>query len=143
MTAALIFAYYVVQDFVVFVESFQTLPMLHWRRSLNNSRTQNVSNQIIRMPMSFSKEGTTSRKEQLFCLLANVPRNASTPKPLTEKILSAVRELERDCPTMEQDVLDELGGNWELIWTAQDASSSRFKEQQEDSTNRPIFTWIK
>merc|ERR1719276_710920 len=66
---------------------------------------------------SRSATNRIQRKEKLSSLLEKVPRNASTPKALTEEVLS------------------ELGGNWELIWTAQDPSS--LKEQEQN----PIFTW--
>lgn len=65
----------------------------------------------------------TIKKEYLFQLIDEVPMNAPSSKVLTEKILSAARELEELCPTTDESVLNKLGGNWELIWTAQDRSS--------------------
>ena len=63
-------------------------------------------------------------KSKLFDLLDEVPSNAPTPRGLTDDILAAVRVLERQCPTPDDDVLSELAGNWELLWTAQDKSSA-------------------
>jgi hypothetical protein len=68
-------------------------------------------------------ETRREKKAALLNLLSKVPRNISTPKDLSSYILTSVRELEELCPTNEDDVLDELGGNWELIWTAQDSTS--------------------
>lgn len=77
------------------------------------------------------------KKNRLVSLLNKVPRNAPTPKALTNELLVSARELELFCPTKNNEVLTELGGNWELIWTAQDPIS--LKEQDQN----PVFTWIK
>lgn len=85
-------------------------------------------------PLSLSRSSdpmTDIRREKkaaLLHILSKVPQNVSTPKDLSSDILSSVRELEELCPTNEQDVLDELGGNWELIWTAQDSSSEESRQ---------------
>jgi hypothetical protein len=63
-----------------------------------------------------------NNKSALLELLKSVPPNEATPKELTSDILKAVEVLEADCPTPEVDVIPRLAGNWELIWTAQDAS---------------------
>jgi len=63
-------------------------------------------------------------KSKLLDLLDDVPSNAPTPRGLTDGILSAARVLEDCCPTPDDDVLSELAGNWELLWTAQDQSSA-------------------
>lgn len=76
------------------------------------------------------------KKDDLQMLLSSVTSNVSTPKELTAKILSAVRNLEELCPTRDDDVLEELGGNWELTWTAQDKSSP-------EGSQSPLLTWIK
>ncbi len=76
------------------------------------------------------------KKKILMDLLSTVPSNVSTPKQLTSDVLSAVRDLEGYCPTQEEEVLSSLGGNWELLWTAQDTLS------KEGSQSR-IFNWIK
>ena len=52
-------------------------------------------------------------------LIEDTPRNAPTQKSTTEEILAKVRMLEESCPTAEDDVLNSLGGAWELLWTAQ------------------------
>ena len=67
-------------------------------------------------------------KSKLFDLLDEVPSNAPTPRGLTDDILAAVRVLERQCPTPDDDVLSELAGNWELLWTAQDKSSAESQQ---------------
>ena len=77
------------------------------------------------------------KKNRLIRLLKTVPRNTSTPKALTDELLKSARELEVLCPTENTEVLRELSGNWELIWTAQDPKS--LKEQDQN----PVFTWIK
>lgn len=76
----------------------------------------------------------TNYKSALLELLKEVPPNDATPKQLTSDILGAVKALETKCETPESDVIPQLAGNWELIWTAQDASIK----------SRNIFsTWIK
>jgi len=74
------------------------------------------------------------KKDELLNLLSSVPSNISTPKKLTSDILSAVRDLEDFCPTNDAEVLTSLGGNWELIWTAQDKSSLEGRQR---------LNWIK
>ena len=76
------------------------------------------------------------KKETLMDLLSSIASNVSTPKRITADILSAARELEALCPTDEDDVLPELGGNWELVWTAQDKSSL-------EGSQSPLRNWIK
>eukprot|EP00563_Minutocellus_polymorphus_P020226 CAMPEP_0197716600 /NCGR_PEP_ID=MMETSP1434-20131217/1433_1 /TAXON_ID=265543 /ORGANISM="Minutocellus polymorphus, Strain CCMP3303" /LENGTH=300 /DNA_ID=CAMNT_0043300983 /DNA_START=87 /DNA_END=989 /DNA_ORIENTATION=+ len=73
-------------------------------------------------------------KSKLFDLLDDVPSNAPTPRGLTDAILAAVSVLERQCPTLDDDVLSELAGNWELLWTAQDKSSTE--------SQRGVFSFI-
>lgn len=58
-------------------------------------------------------------KNRLLQLIASTPSNAPTTQSLTNQIISVIRQLERLCPTPDRQVLRELGGNWELIWTAQ------------------------
>ena len=70
-----------------------------------------------------NKAPENPNKVALLNLLSTVPANESTPKELTRQILQAVSTLEKDCPTPDEDVLPQLAGNWELIWTAQDKSS--------------------
>ena len=137
---------------IALVESFQLLvpkpsplmmirsPILTIREVLRSScplRSGLSINMSMNEVNSSSATNRIQRKEKLSSLLEKVPRNASTPKALTEEILSAARDMESFCPTKENEVISELGGNWELIWTAQDPSS--LKEQEQN----PIFTWIK
>jgi hypothetical protein len=58
-------------------------------------------------------------RAELMELIGNTPRNAPTSKRTTDEILSTVIRLEDSCPTAEEDVLNSLGGAWELLWTAQ------------------------
>ena len=81
-----------------------------------------------------SRPSEDGRRDALLALLDSVPSNAPTPNSLTESILASVRELEGSCPTEEGDVLAELAGNWELLWTAQDRESAQ--------ANRGILSWI-
>ena len=62
-------------------------------------------------------------KAQLLQLLAAVPRNTATSRRQTQDILQQVRKLEPSCPTDPAQVLTQSAGTWELLWTAQDASS--------------------
>eukprot|EP00584_Thalassiosira_punctigera_P015702 CAMPEP_0172554368 /NCGR_PEP_ID=MMETSP1067-20121228/54224_1 /TAXON_ID=265564 ORGANISM="Thalassiosira punctigera, Strain Tpunct2005C2" /NCGR_SAMPLE_ID=MMETSP1067 /ASSEMBLY_ACC=CAM_ASM_000444 /LENGTH=313 /DNA_ID=CAMNT_0013342721 /DNA_START=169 /DNA_END=1111 /DNA_ORIENTATION=+ len=82
-----------------------------------------------------------SSKTSLLNLLSKVPPNESTPRELTRDILRAVRVLEEDCPTPEEDVLPSLVGNWELLWTAQDLSSLP-KNNDGRARNNPFSTFI-
>jgi hypothetical protein len=84
-------------------------------------------------------ETNTSRertKNQLLSLVTSTPSNGPTSKHTTNDILAVVRELEAQCPTPEADVVPMLGGNWELLWTAQDQSSDEWGLG-------PLRRWIK
>mmetsp|Transcript_39578 Transcript_39578/g.80745 ORF Transcript_39578/g.80745 Transcript_39578/m.80745 type:complete len:331 (-) Transcript_39578:287-1279(-) len=67
------------------------------------------------------------KKSELIDLISSAPRNAPTSPSMTRAVLSLVREMERLCPTPDDDVLPELAGNWELMWTAQDTDSAEFR----------------
>lgn len=58
-------------------------------------------------------------KDQVLQLLSTTPTNAPTSMLLTYKILDKISELEKMCPTRDEDVLASLAGSWELVWTAQ------------------------
>jgi hypothetical protein len=85
-------------------------------------------------------EGTEMRrkeiKTQLLDLIDGTPSNLPTSKSVTNQILDVVRQMEETCPTPDQDVVGKLGGNWELLWTAQDQSSDEWGLG-------PLRTWIK
>ena len=95
---------------------------------------------------NFSDHSTTGKEEkeairdkklnQLLQLIETTPPNAPTSKQTTEQILTAIREVEKLCPTADTDVLTELGGNWELLWTSQDQKSDEWRMG-------PLRTWIK
>lgn len=74
-------------------------------------------------------------KLKLLNLLSQVSPNESTSKQLTKEILQAASILENQCPTVDENVLERLVGNWELIWTAQDKSSL----DNEDSVDGGIW----
>lgn len=63
-------------------------------------------------------------KKDLYDQLKNIPRNRPTGPKETNFILSLVRQLEDSCPTADDDVLSQLAGNWELVWTSVDPNSS-------------------
>ena len=89
--------------------------------------------------LSVSERIDTERienKQRLLTFLEEVPTNAPTSKNLTDKILSCVRKLENCCPTENVDVLTELGGSWDLLWTAQDRSSP-------EGMQSALTNWIK
>jgi len=72
-------------------------------------------------------KGTSPCKQQLLRLLNEVPSSAPTPRRLTIDILNKVEEMESLCPTPDDEVLGQLGGNWELQWTAQDRESREWR----------------
>ena len=85
-------------------------------------------------------EGTETRRDevkaQLLDLIAGTPSNMPTSKSVTNQILNVVPKMEQTCPTPDEDVVEKLGGNWELLWTAQDQSSDEWGLG-------PLRTWIK
>jgi hypothetical protein len=86
-----------------------------------NTRPSNYDHPIPAALMSAGVDDTTSEelRAELLELIGNTPRNAPTSRRTTDEILSLVRKLEDSCPTAEKDVLNSLGGAWELLWTAQ------------------------
>lgn len=66
-------------------------------------------------------------KEELLDSLKETPSNAPTSRKLTTHILGQIDELEKNCPTPDDDVLESLAGNWELLWTAQDRRSTEWR----------------
>jgi hypothetical protein len=100
------------------------LPLLRATPTTTNDDETNTST---------SRERT---KNQLLSLVTSTPSNAPTSKHTTDDILAVVRELEAQCPTPEADVVPMLGGNWELLWTAQDQSSDEWGLG-------PLRRWIK
>ena len=80
-----------------------------------------VYSQTLTLSQNSSDIPANSLKSDLLTSIASVPPNAPTSREQTNYILSLVRELEQCCPTDDQDVLQELAGNWQLLWTAQDS----------------------
>jgi hypothetical protein len=88
-------------------------------------------NSFLRLPIRGSAtvsgdETTESVKDQLLRLISSTPSNAPTSKGVSSEIIAVVRELEAECPTPDAEVVPRLGGNWELLWTAQDQSSDEW-----------------
>jgi len=71
--------------------------------------------------MSTTSDDATrlATRDELLEEISGAPRNAPTSKTTTAEILALVKKLESMCPTPEDDVLQSLGGGWELLWTAQ------------------------
>jgi hypothetical protein len=90
----------------------------------------------------------STAKDELLSLLSQVTRNQATSTTLTQHILSQVSKLEPQCPTKNDDVLNELNGNWELIWTAQDYivnNSSSNNKKDEHGMNvfrKRVQRWV-
>jgi hypothetical protein len=82
---------------------------------------------------STSQNAQSTKAKLLEILFEKAPRNAPTSASLTAEILTVVRELEAQCPTMDTDVQQELAGVWELLWTTQDFSRPE---------SQSIFSWI-
>ena len=76
-----------------------------------------------------------SLKNEILDAISSAPSNSPTSPQSTRGIISLVQQLEAQCPTLDGDVLAELSGNWELMWTAQDMESSE--------SRRGPFSWIK
>jgi len=104
--------------------------------NLYSLRTSNQHKTFSKMKSSKIESFTDENcKTKLLSLLEQIKPNQSTQKYVTDEILTTVKRLEMNCPTKEEDVLVELGGNWELIWTAQDGSSLEMK-------NNRLRSWI-
>ena len=96
------------------------------------SRQRQRANDLVVASATSANDPTLSQqqqkrqetKQQLFDLLATVPRNAVTSRQQTQAILHQVRQLEPQCPTNATDVLTTSAGTWELWWTAQDGDAS-------------------
>ena len=104
--------------------------------SSSSSSNDNGNGNFVSNQRQKIRNESQEKKDTLMDLLSSIASNVSTPKRITADILSAARELEALCPTDEDDVLPELGGNWELVWTAQDKSSL-------EGSQSPLRNWIK
>ena len=85
--------------------------------ALNNDTVSNTDNNVV---------GKDEKVDELLALLDSVPSNLPTSKSQTDEILNAVKKIEESCPTPNESVIQELAGNWELLWTAQDRSSEQY-----------------
>ena len=123
--------------------------------SINSRRYLSSTSSISKLHFSianvFSPQSTSNtnannndNKLKLISLLSQVPSNESTSKQLTTEILQATTILEKQCPTVDENVLQNLIGNWELIWTAQDKSSLQDRDDDSDRWRRlnPFATFI-
>jgi PAP_fibrillin len=79
-------------------------------------KLKSLRSPTARQPLS----AVTTGKEELLELVQATPSGRATPQRLTALILDKVRTLERSCPTPDDQVLSNLAGAWELLWTAQD-----------------------
>jgi hypothetical protein len=100
------------------------------------SRTSLLSHPVRGVSTTFEDETREAVKDQLLQLISTTPSNAPTSKQTTKGILVVVRKLEARCPTPDGEVVPKLGGNWELLWTAQDQSSDEWGMG-------PFRRWIK
>lgn len=66
-------------------------------------------------------------KTELLDSLKETPSNAPTSRKVTNFILEKIDDLEKNCPTSDEDVLKSLAGNWELLWTTQDKRSTEWR----------------
>jgi len=107
------------------------------RRSSNRYPSSSISFANIFSPpqSAIDVDNNNDDNLKLINLLSRVPSNQSTSKQLTSEILQATTILEEQCPTIDENVLERLVGNWELIWTAQDKSSL----DNEDSVDGGIW----
>lgn len=67
-------------------------------------------------------------KNDLLDAIGSTPSNEPTSQAKTKEIMQLARDLESQCPTPEADVLENLSGSWELLWTAQDRSQKDPKQ---------------
>lgn len=80
-----------------------------------------------------SSQETT--KDALLRAISSTPSNSPTSKQKTNEIMALARDLEAQCPTPDEQVLDNLQGSWELMWTAQDRSNG-------DASSLPFRNFI-
>lgn len=85
----------------------------------SNTGAGHVAESLALMSTRVDDVTREEMRAELLELIGDTPRNAPTPKRTTEEILAKIRRLEYSCPTAEEDVLNSLGGAWELLWTAQ------------------------
>ncbi|CAJ1966695.1 unnamed protein product [Cylindrotheca closterium] len=101
--------------------------------SSTNTRAQHNHNHNHDTFTSLSSTGTAgdnnqlsdqrlAAKDALLSAISSTPSNAPTSRAKTDAIMQLARDLESQCPTPEEQVLDTLQGSWELLWTAQDRS---------------------
>ena len=88
----------------------------------------------------YATDAVTVCKDELLSLVQGAPSGRATPKRMTTQILDIVRQLERKCPTPNDQVLSALAGSWELLWTAQDPESPEIANNR--GTGRAFRSWI-
>lgn len=92
-----------------------------------NALNARYSTELKVQALGKETETRVALKDEVLQLVAAVPKNKQTPRRLTRRILSKVEELERTCPTPDDEVLENLGGHWELLWTAQVSTFACFR----------------
>ena len=96
------------------------MTMLLQRQTMRTLRASCVCTILFVASISCAEAfSATSIKQELLGSLSKTPTNAATSRELTDTILDQIPQLEATCPTREEDVLNELSGTWELLWTAQ------------------------
>lgn len=111
------------------VTSFHLLRIHHpsqLRQSISHRR--NARHLSLKLDNADDSTIGSTVKQELLNLIDALPKNSLTPAKLTNDILKTVRDMENQCPTNNEEVLTKLSGNWELLWTAQDASSDQVKQ---------------
>ncbi len=89
---------------------------------------QNMEERTTHVEKQLQQE---NQQQNLLNLLSQLKPNQPTSQSLTKNILQTVKKIELNCPLNNNDdnnldistLLEELNGNWELIWTAQDKES--------------------
>lgn len=94
----------------------------------------------LALGINLQKDPSNERIESkniLMQLIDSAPQNSASSQKLTDEILAVTAKLESQCPSNDQDVFNEINGNWILQWTAQDRNSDELKQQR-----FPLQTWI-
>mmetsp|Transcript_29007 Transcript_29007/g.42796 ORF Transcript_29007/g.42796 Transcript_29007/m.42796 type:complete len:279 (-) Transcript_29007:31-867(-) len=88
---------------------------------------QPPSKHILRSSAELDETSRETTKYELLRVIASTPTNSATSKKSTQEIMAIVRDLETQCPSADENVLEKLAGPWELLWTAQDRTSQQVK----------------
>ena len=108
----------------LFLQSSQCFvgPKSGWIRDLKFRQTT-----VLSAATHDTDQARQTRKIELLDLLKETPSNAPTSRTMTREILEKIDDLEKCCPTPDEQVLESLSGNWELLWTTQDKRSREWR----------------